>query len=335
VFHVRADVAGRRADYRSFDALHLPGATQLRLPSNAAATLQWITQNLRAHADAFVSQPGMPSFHFWTGIEPLTAANPGAWTILLDADEQREIVAAARRHERVCALTVRGGRVWTHGRPIDDQPLVRYIQDELVPALQLGPYRFRVDRKRGGTPIPNYLLYGRARFERVDDARRVPCSVLASATTRSVRCWVRTRACGVVLGAQTAPVHVASGERFAPLLYVGTDGRLRGQFPNGRVEPMASPGRVDDDRWHHVALVGDVRADRQELFVDGVLAASTSGIEPGALTHAQIGAGYARSWPQGVEEAFPFLGEIADVAVEDRALDAADVARLCTAPPSE
>src|ERR1039457_6460819 len=38
-----------------------------------------------------------------------------------------------------------------------------------------------------------------------------------------------------------------------PALYVGTDGRLRGEFwINSVSAQMASPGLVNDGKWHHV-----------------------------------------------------------------------------------
>jgi hypothetical protein len=55
---------------------------------------------------------------------------------------------------------------------------------------------------------------------------------------------------------------------------------------------------------------------------------------PRALRHAQLGAGYVRGWPAGADGAFPFVGQIAGVVVDDRALDAAEVARLYAERPS-
>ena len=70
------------------------------------------------------------------------------------------------------------------------------------------------------------------------------------------------------IGLQNEPF--PSGKSFVPVLYIGTDGKLRGGFwLKTRVESqVTSSQRVDDSLWHHVALVGSPEGNT--LFLDGV-----------------------------------------------------------------
>jgi hypothetical protein len=65
----------------------------------------------------------------------------------------------------------------------------------------------------------------------------------------------------------------------APILYIGTDGRLYAQFPSGHlntstgiiapdITPLTSPGPVTDGQWHTVTLVADGATHDQILYLD-------------------------------------------------------------------
>ncbi|WP_137816396.1 DUF6531 domain-containing protein [Gandjariella thermophila] len=60
-----------------------------------------------------------------------------------------------------------------------------------------------------------------------------------------------------------------------PVLYVGSDGKLYGQFWNGSVQPLVSANRVNDAAWHQVTIVGS--GTSQSLYLDGQLIGSKSG----------------------------------------------------------
>src|SRR5262249_21052611 len=131
----------------------------------------------------------------------------------------------------------------------------------------------------------------------------------------SVEAWFKTSAGGVILGYQ-AGTYPTGGGSYVPVLCVGNDGILRGEFWNGHSNPIPSPAPVNDDRWHHVCLVADKNAKLQTLYLDG----NPVGTRPGPLNHLtmdgnQIGIGLTGGWPGGNGGWFGFSGNIAEVRV--------------------
>ncbi|WP_182909016.1 LamG-like jellyroll fold domain-containing protein [Microbispora sp. H13382] len=139
----------------------------------------------------------------------------------------------------------------------------------------------------------------------------------------SVEAWFKTTSSGTILGYQSS--YEDDPDSYGLGVYVGTDGKLRGQFWNGTIAPITSPGKVNDGNWHHVVLSG--AEDIQTLFLDG----QPVGGLAGKITHTgsyemwdtRIGAGFGGpSWPftTGSFTAFPFAGSIDEVAVYNRPL---------------
>jgi RHS repeat-associated protein len=115
-----------------------------------------------------------------------------------------------------------------------------------------------------------------------------------------------------------------------PVLYVGTDGKLHGQFATGSITPIASPGTVNDGRWHHVVLSS--MGSTQTMYLDGVKAGELTGktIDHTLLTFNQIGAAYASTpatWPAwGTTAQRSYNGSIDEVAIYSGPLGPASVA---------
>ncbi|GIH64857.1 LamG-like jellyroll fold domain-containing protein [Microbispora siamensis] len=139
----------------------------------------------------------------------------------------------------------------------------------------------------------------------------------------SVEAWFKTTGSGTILGYQSS--YEDDPDSYGLGIYVGTDGKLRGQFWNGTIAPITTPGKVNDGNWHHVVLSG--AEDIQTLFLDG----QPVGGLAGKITHTvssemwdtRIGAGYGGpSWPFTTASftAFPFAGSIDEVAVYNRPL---------------
>ena len=113
-----------------------------------------------------------------------------------------------------------------------------------------------------------------------------------------------------------------------PLMYVGTDGKLRGQFADGTFTPTTSTGVVTNGQWHHAVLTS-VGATTT-LFLDGVKQASKSStINHVAYTYNQLGAAYATtpgSWPSYGSTAKRFFkGSLDEVAIYSHGLSASEV----------
>src|SRR5262249_35991992 len=81
----------------------------------------------------------------------------------------------------------------------------------------------------------------------------------------TIEAWFQTTSGGVLLGYQNADP-TSSPSAWFPVLYVGTDGRLYGEFWSGGLNQVTSTGTVADGRWHHVAQVVDGQAGTQSLY---------------------------------------------------------------------
>ena len=111
----------------------------------SVATSRWLTANLRENCHAFLSGPGVNSLHFWTGIAPVSPLNTTVWPLMFDDDQQRRVVAAAERVERLCVA-------WSPPRmdapppEIAARPLMMWLQREFEPGVRFGDWEFRVRR---------------------------------------------------------------------------------------------------------------------------------------------------------------------------------------------
>ncbi|MBX6166889.1 MAG: DNRLRE domain-containing protein [Thermobispora bispora] len=136
----------------------------------------------------------------------------------------------------------------------------------------------------------------------------------------TIEAWFKTTGSGTIFGYQNSATNAPSV--YTPAIYVGTDGKLRGQLWTGTVAPITSATPVNDGKWHHVALSG--ARTTQTLYLDGQQVGSLSQ----QITHlgqwdARIGYGFASpSWPGTVTSSgpFPFNGSIDEVAVYNKPL---------------
>ncbi|MEV7804344.1 DNRLRE domain-containing protein [Microbispora sp. NPDC088329] len=136
----------------------------------------------------------------------------------------------------------------------------------------------------------------------------------------TIEAWFKTTGSGTILGYQNSATDAPSV--YTPAIYVGTDGRLRGQFWTGTVAPITSATAVNDGNWHHVALSG--ARTTQTLYLDG----QQVGTLAQQISHlgqwdTRIGYGFgSSSWPGTVSSSrpFPFAGSIDEVAVYNKPL---------------
>ncbi|MEU8621491.1 LamG-like jellyroll fold domain-containing protein [Streptomyces sp. NPDC048623] len=145
----------------------------------------------------------------------------------------------------------------------------------------------------------------------------------------SATLWFRTNKPGVMLANQALPMAGATdaGVSWAPILYVGTDGKLRGEyFSPGVQQSNASPGTVTDNQWHHAAVTAE--GGVQSLYLDGTMVATKSGapVDHESNNHTYIGAGFAKTWPASPGSVSFFTGQLDEVAVYRHALTADQVA---------
>ncbi|WP_439663446.1 LamG-like jellyroll fold domain-containing protein [Lentzea sp. HUAS TT2] len=143
----------------------------------------------------------------------------------------------------------------------------------------------------------------------------------------AIELWFKTTSAGPLVGYQDKAVGETPG-RGVPLLYIGSDGKLRGQFWQGAINPITTTGTVNDDQWHHVVLSGSVAS--QTLFLDGKVVNSTplaGPIDHALLQFAQVGAANVTgSWPGIASGRTSFSGLVDEVAFYARPLGLSQVA---------
>ncbi|MFI6885772.1 LamG-like jellyroll fold domain-containing protein [Streptosporangium canum] len=171
----------------------------------------------------------------------------------------------------------------------------------------------------------------------------LPRNALAAKHVRmSTEMWFKTTQSGVLMSAaNTRDRYGYSGgtpveEPVPALLYVGTDGRLRGQLYRGATPSnvMTPTAVVNDGQWHHVVLTGD--GPIESLYLDGQKVATRTGSQPAPdlwLEYARIGTGqFLTDWPaapprgQYLYSTFNYNGEVDEVAIYDKALSAEQIA---------
>ncbi|MER7662526.1 polymorphic toxin-type HINT domain-containing protein [Streptomyces sp. NPDC096193] len=160
----------------------------------------------------------------------------------------------------------------------------------------------------------------------------LPTGTLKKSRDAAVEVWFKTFAGGVggpLVGYQNK-AWGTTPTTGVPMLYVGTDGKLRGQFSTGTVAPITDITKnVNDGKWHHAVL--SASGSTQTLYLDGKLSGTITGkqLVQGNLTYNQIGAANATtpaSWPGwGTTGAKSFAGTVDDVAVYHHPLGTAAV----------
>nr|WP_324611220.1 LamG-like jellyroll fold domain-containing protein [Streptomyces sp. WM4235] len=144
----------------------------------------------------------------------------------------------------------------------------------------------------------------------------------------SASLWFRTDKPGVILANQTSPMAAATETTgdWAPVLYVGADGKLHGEYFSGTGASNASQATVTDNQWHHAAVT--VKAGVQTLYLDGTQVATKTGapVNHENSTRTYIGAGFAKNWPSAPANISYFIGALDEVAVFRRGLTAEEVA---------
>ncbi|MFJ4468057.1 LamG-like jellyroll fold domain-containing protein [Streptomyces sp. NPDC089424] len=167
-------------------------------------------------------------------------------------------------------------------------------------------------------------------FDGADSVVELPDSTVHSSSFLSTELWFRTTGPGVLFSYQDERLTEAKPGWWTPALYVGTDGKLRGQYwREGGKGPITSAGTVTDDAWHHVVLAG--AGTTQALYLDG----AKVGTLTGAINHTDqvytyVGAGYTGGgWPSldTTDTYGHFTGVIDEVAVYDRPLSPQSVAQ--------
>ncbi|NKE62030.1 hypothetical protein FXN61_36875 [Lentzea sp. PSKA42] len=150
---------------------------------------------------------------------------------------------------------------------------------------------------------------------------------VSGARTASIELWFKTSSTtGGALLATGTPWSNTNSQDSVPVLYVGTDGKLRGRVSDGQMAMITSTNPVNDGNWHHTVLA--TSSSSQTLYLDG----SAVGTQPGADwdVHEQLHVGWATTeeseWPaEPVDADGRFEGSLTHLALYRRALTPAQV----------
>ncbi|MBW1597815.1 DNRLRE domain-containing protein [Streptomyces sp. JJ38] len=164
-----------------------------------------------------------------------------------------------------------------------------------------------------------------ASFNGTSSYVQLPDQLVSDTPYLTVELWFRTMGSGVLFSYQDHTLEENTTGAFTPALYVGTDGKLRGEFWNGSATPITSATPVNDGTWHHAAL--SAAGNTQTLYLDGVAVGSLSGsISQFDQRFVYLGAGYWNNWPATTGAQGHFAGDIDEAAVYARPLGARTVA---------
>ncbi|EWM17831.1 laminin G domain-containing protein, partial [Kutzneria sp. 744] len=167
-----------------------------------------------------------------------------------------------------------------------------------------------------------------AGFNGTSSSVQLPTALSSGWAGSSISLWFKTTATNGILYSYNGSdlSHGVIIGDYVPALYVGSDGKLNGEFwyPGG--SPMQSRTAVNDGQWHHVVL--QEAGNSQGLYLDSQYVDSRVGNIP-VMDNAYryIGAGYiGGSWPDEPHQsststagyATYFNGEIADVGLWDK-----------------
>jgi hypothetical protein len=150
----------------------------------------------------------------------------------------------------------------------------------------------------------------------------------------SFEVWFKTSSGGVIFGMQDVPAFASGSHNRMPIMYVGTDGKLRAElFWYGSASPLTAPNAVTNGVFHHAAAT--YNGTSQILYLDGLSVATNqpvlSAISSPTLYY-QFGVGWAGSgWPGGNGGWYQFNGLIDEPSLYSRALTPQEIASIYNA----
>ncbi|HEY3319275.1 MAG TPA: MBG domain-containing protein [Planctomycetota bacterium] len=186
---------------------------------------------------------------------------------------------------------------------------------------------------QNGTTWSTGMLGGAVSFDGSNDLITIPDNLIRNYNVITIAMWFKTTGCGALIGHQN-DVYPTNCSTYIPVIYVGSDGKLRAELSVNAVTPIVSTVTVNNGSWHHVALTGNVNT--QTLYLDGQPVGTLSGtIDHANMSKNQIGMGRAGGWWPGLGSSWaPFQGSIDDARIYSRVLSQAEIQALyAIAPP--
>jgi large repetitive protein len=197
----------------------------------------------------------------------------------------------------------------------------------------------------GSSAYPGPLAGGSTDAARISNAYvQLPGSLVASSSYQSVALWFKSTSPGILFSYEDSAVSSGGSTtgNYTPSLYIGTDGKLNGEFwYSGHTTPATSSVVVDDGQWHFAVLTS--AGATQTLYLDGAAQGTLSGAVapfPDGTEHEYLGAGFwGGTWPdepdQGASGSTGYAdylnGQVAEAAFFTSPLPATQVTQLYNA----
>jgi hypothetical protein len=107
-----------------------------------AATLQTLVARINASCGTLITEPGLFSFHLWTGKPSPHGIDHQVWMALVDDRGQAAIVRELAGDPRACVVyQQKVVDLWTRGSNVSDKPMVRFIRDNFHTVYASNGYR--------------------------------------------------------------------------------------------------------------------------------------------------------------------------------------------------
>jgi hypothetical protein len=130
-----------RRTYESFSALDFPGARHVRVEPDKAAALRAIVSRINSSCGTLVTEPGLFSFHLWTGKPSPAGVDHQVWMSLLDNAKQSAIVQELASDPRACVVYQQEvAEFWASGADIQAKPVVRFIRENFHKVIEGSGY---------------------------------------------------------------------------------------------------------------------------------------------------------------------------------------------------
>ena len=91
---------------------------------------------------------------------------------------------------------------------------------------------------------------GALSFNGIDSYLQLPDELIYNTYPITISLWFKTLSSGGILGYQSQEYPNISFFGWSPAIYVGLDGKLRGEFWSGPLSPIPSAITVNDGKWH-------------------------------------------------------------------------------------
>lgn len=171
------------------------------------------------------------------------------------------------------------------------------------------------------------------KFDGAHDYVTLPEGYFVDKKAVSVSLWFNTKSAPVaILGYQTTEPLAQTHVNYVPILDVGNDGKLRGQFWNGAGNPITSAKPVNDGAWHNLVL--SLRETGQGLFLDGVSVGTLNGEhKPLDMKRSQIGLAFTDNWAGLGKGWMYYEGLLDDFRIYDHALSEEEIQAINSFSP--